>query len=242
MAQYNKEIHHRNSIRLRDYDYTQKGAYFLTICIANKECILGEILDGAMQMNLYGQIVEKEWLKSSEIRPEFQLGEYVVMPNHFHCIVQIVDCVNEKHVVDNRAHEQKEGDQGEGDRRVAPTKNVETINSSLMGPNSECRGDPLVALPSVAHNTMKIQIVPGPKSRSIGAMLAGFKSAVTKRINIIRDTPRVPVWQRNYYEHIIRNDEDYNRIAEYIFTNPEKWQEDTLNPNHPQFKIPDLKC
>jgi REP element-mobilizing transposase RayT len=128
-----------------------------------------------MVLNEYGEIVREEWLKSSEIRSEIRLGEYVFMPNHFHAIVYIVD---------NR-------DSRRDDRPVAPT---------------------------------------GPTPQSIGALIAGFKSAVTKRINTIRNTPGIAVWQRNYYEHVIRNEVDYHQIAEYITDNPRRWQEDSLHP------------
>ena len=69
------------------------------------------------------------------------------------------------------------------------------------------------------------------QSGTVGSMIAGFKSTVTKRINEIRQSPGVSVWQRNYYEHVIRNDADHKRIAEYIKNNPSQWAEDTLHPD-----------
>jgi putative transposase len=173
---YNPNIHHRRSIRLSSYDYAQAGAYFVTLCAHRRECLFGNIDNDAMVLNEYGEIVREEWLKSSEIRSEILLGEYIIMPNHFHAIVYIVDHR------DNRR----------GDRPVAPTT--------------------------------------GPTPRSIGALIAGFKSTVTKRINAIRNTPGISVWQRNYYEHIIRNETDYHRIAQYITDNPRCWREDSLHP------------
>lgn len=179
MMKYNPESHHRRSIRLKGYDYSRFGVYFLTICAHGRECLFGEIVNGEMQENNFGRIVTAEWIRSADIRAEIELGEFVVMPNHFHGIAHIVDACK-------------------GDRPVAPTPNA--------------------------------TIVPGPPSKSIGSLLAGFKSAVTTRINIARQTPRHPVWQRNYHEHIIRNDADYDRIAEYIATNPQRWIEDKLHP------------
>ncbi len=171
---YNPNIHHRRSIRLSSYDYAQAGAYFVTLCAHRRECLFGTIDNDAMVLNGYGEIVREE-LKSSEIRLEIRLGEYVIMPNHFHAIVCIVNNRNDRR----------------GDRPVAPT---------------------------------------GPTPQSIGALIAGFKSAVTKRINAIRNTPSISVWQRNYYEHIIRNETDYYRIAKYITDNPRCWREDSLHP------------
>ena len=183
MSRYNSDIHHRRSIRLKGYDYSQAGAYFVTICVHDRECLFGEIVDGEMRLNDFGRIVAAEWIRSGELRSEIDIGEYVVMPNHFHGIVIITDIVGN-------------GDVCRGDRPVAPTT------------------------------------MPGPQPKSIGAMMAGFKSIVTKRINILRDTPGLPVWQRNYHEHVIRNDADYNRIAEYVANNPQRWIEDKLHPDN----------
>lgn len=188
---YNPEIHHRRSMRLKGYDYSRAGAYFVTICTHDRECLFGEIVNGEMQENDYGRIVTAEWLRSTIIRAEIELGEFVTMPNHFHGIIHIVDDLR-------------------GDRPVAPTP----------------------ATPNPA-------IVPGPQEKSIGAMMAGFKSAATKRINEFRQSPGAPMWQRNYYEHIIRDEEDYLRIAEYIGTNPQRWIEDKLHPmNQPPKPTP----
>ena len=127
-------------------------------------------------LNELGKMVCEEWKKTTKIRQEIEIDEFITMPNHFHGIIFI----NDKY---------------KGDRPVAPTK-------------------------------------PGPRPKSIGAMIAGFKCAITKRINIIRRTPGVPIWQRNYWEHVIRNEEDLNRIREYIINNPLQWDIDKENPKH----------
>ena len=144
--------HRRRSIRLKDYDYSQSGAYFITICTHNKEILFGEILDGEMQLNKFGWVISKEWLRSIQLRQEIELDEFVIMPNHIHGIVIIIE------------------------------SNVGATGRS--------------PLPK------------GPKPKSIGAFVASFKSAVTKRINSIRGTLGIPVWQRNYYEHILRDEKD----------------------------------
>lgn len=84
---YNPEAHHRRSIRLKGYDYSQAGAYFITICTQSRECLFGEIMDREMRLNEAGKIVADEWIKSAEIRNEIELDTWVVMPNHFHGIV-----------------------------------------------------------------------------------------------------------------------------------------------------------
>lgn len=82
---------HRRSLRLKGYDYSQAGAYFVTVCAYGKECLFGEVESGLMRLNEYGEIVASEWIRSAELRLEIECGEFVVMPNHFHGIVQMVN-------------------------------------------------------------------------------------------------------------------------------------------------------
>jgi REP element-mobilizing transposase RayT len=153
----------------------------VTICAHSQECLFGEIIDGEMRLNAYGEVVEEEWLRSAEIRSEIELDAFVVMPNHLHGIVIIMDHIH-------------------------------------------LQSDPMVG----AHGRAPLRREP----RSLGSFIAGFKSAVTKRINSLRGTPGAPVWQRNYYEHIIRDEHDLACIREYIATNPLRWDQDTENPIH----------
>src|SRR3989338_4277515 len=173
---------HRRSIRLQGYDYSQAGAYFVTICAQGSECLFGGIENDVMALNGYGCVVHDEWLRTAEIRAEIQTGEFVVMPNHFHGIL-IID----------------PGTAGMG------------RGTGGRAPTMERFGQPI--------------------SGSLPTIIRAFKSAVTKRINEIRQLPGVPVWQRNYYEHVIRNEADYGQIAEYIADNPRRWEEDTLHPD-----------
>lgn len=177
---FNPDIHRRRSIRLKHYDYSRSGTYFVTVCTRERECLFGEVVDSKVVLSPYGQIVQEEWIKTSEIRKEIGLDLFVVMPNHLHGIVFI--------------HNDRQGPVGAHGR--APLRN----NGSQRKP------------------------------RSLGSFIAGFKSVVTKRINVIRETPAVPVWQRNYYEHIIRNENELICTAEYVLNNPACWTEDE---NHP---------
>lgn len=87
----NGEVHHRRSIRLPEYDYSLPGAYFITICTHGRQSVFGEIVDGMMQLNEFGSIVESEWMKPPQIRHEIELGDFVTMPSHFHAIMIIRD-------------------------------------------------------------------------------------------------------------------------------------------------------
>ncbi len=175
----------RKSIRLKEYDYTQPGAYFVTICTYRRAHLFGQVVDGEMRLNAFGKIVWEEWFRTAQVRPYVELfeNEFVVMPNHIHGIIWIV-----------------EHDVG-ATRRVAPT-------SRRVAP----------------------QPPRGPVPQSLGAIIAQFKSVVTKRINTLRGTPGAPVWQRNYWEHVIRTERALNAIRRYIIENPARWHLDRYNP------------
>lgn len=164
--------HHRRSIRLKGYDYSQAGAYFVTICARDREYLFGEIVDGEMRLNGFGEMVREEWEKTADLREYVELGEWVVMPNHFHGIVII------------------------------------------------CRG--------TARRTPTVEQFGKPTVGTIPTIVRSFKSAVTKRINEKRATPGAPVWQRNYWEHIIRDEKSHSKISEYIANNPAQWAMDKM--------------
>jgi len=167
----------RRSLRLKGYDYSQPGAYFITLCTHKRRCILGEVVGDEMRLNNAGRLVETEWLSTAKVRPYINLDAFVVMPNHFHAIFFIHGKAGATH-------------------RVAPT------------------GDKLCA---------------GPEPASVGAIVGQFKSRITKEINSWRGSPIGSLWQRNYYEHVVRDEEDLNRIREYIQDNPRRWIEDENN-------------
>ena len=173
--------HRRRSPRLRDYDYTQPGAYFITICAKDRDCVFGHVMDGSMHLNKVAQIVQEEWLGTAFIRREIDLDEFILMPNHVHGIVVIKD---------------------------------DAVGATGRSPLR-------------AHSMPRS----GPAPRSLGSFVAGFKAGSTKRINQHRETPGVPVWQRNYYEHVVRDEEDLRRIQKYIANNPLAWETDKENPD-----------
>ncbi len=180
--------HHRRSIRLKGYDYSREGGYFVAVDTWKHECIFGEIVGAEMRLNEIGNIVRVEWYRTSEIRSNVELDEFVVMPNHMHGIIIIHE--NETDVSRYRR----------GVSQYAPTE--QSGPTKFRSP-----------------------------SRTVGAIIRGFKSATTKRINEIRckgisqyAPSGDPVWQRNYWEHVIRDENELNRIRNYIINNPVKWE------------------
>jgi len=171
--------HHRRSIRLPGYDYSQPGAYFVTICTRTGECSLGEVVNGTVAVSVYGQIAEAVWRASPKHFPGIEIDALVVMPNHIHVVVVIF--------------ERAAGD--------AP-----------------------------AEHQPSASIIRGAGRGSLGAIVQNFKSVTARRINQVRHTPGAPVWQRNYYEHVIRTSADLERVRRYIVENPLRWELDELNP------------
>jgi len=168
---------HRRSNRLQHYDYTQNGAYFVTICSYERKCIFGKITDDHMILNECGQIVEEEWEQTAILHPKIELDAFVVMPNHIHGIIVIID-------------------DGKGMIHHAPTRREFSK----------------------------------PIANSLSSIVGGFKAAVTRRINRLPHPSSSPIWQRNYHEHIIRNEVSLNYLRQYIAHNPTKWTEDSLYP------------
>jgi len=195
----------RKSTRLPNYDYSQNGAYFITLCAHNRECLFGEIQNGIMIPNNYGKIVIEEWYKSEIIRNEIELDEFVLMPNHIHGIL----------LIDRR------GDRLDCMDAGGTTPRMEEVEQCTEQLPRATQG----AVAEVALNH-----APGPKPKSLSSFIAGFKSTVTKQVNNIRNKPGVPVWQRNYYEHVIRNEDDLLQTRGYIVNNPMKWELDKENP------------
>ena len=156
-------------MRLKGYDYSQHGAYFVTVCAYQDRCIFGQIDDGEMIPNDLGRVVEEDWLRTEELRSNVELDAFVLMPNHLHGLIVMRDFLG---------HSEKP-------------------DSSTL------------------------------KAGSLGAVIGQFKSVATKRIRRLPNSPDHPIWQRNYYESIIRTIEIWNRAREYIISNPSRWFEDS---------------
>jgi putative transposase len=156
MNKYDPNVHHRRSIRLKEYDYSEAGAYFVTICTHNREYIFGDIMDCEMKLNEFGQIIMDCWNNLPNHYQHLILDISIIMPNHFHGIIIIT--------------------------------NVNNVGAGLK-----------------PAPTIK-------KRHGLSEIVRAFKTFSSRRINQIRNTHGVPVWQRNYYEHIIRNENELNKI------------------------------
>jgi REP element-mobilizing transposase RayT len=208
-----RDVHHRPSIRLQGYDYAQGGAYFVTLCTFNRECLFGDVIDGELRLSDIGEIVEREWQQTPIVRPSVLLDVFVVMPNHVHGIIVLPDMGGTtRDRGDEGATSQKATPRGHP--RVAPT-NITTHRVA----------------PTTAMPTRRVAPT-GPAPGSIGAVIGQFRSIATKRIRSTCRLPDLIVWQRNYYDHVIRNERDLDRIRQYIVNNPARWADDENHPTN----------
>jgi putative transposase len=172
---HNPDRHRRRSIRLKNYDYSQSGAYFITICTHKRECSFGNIKDGEIELTEVGKTACKYWVEIPEHFAGVQIDEFVVMPNHLHAVVMI---------------------------NPVGVQNFEPLQHRYQ------------------HTI----------SKSIGSIIRAYKSTVSHWCKVNEhDYFR---WQRNYYEHVIRNEDDLSEIREYIVNNPLKWDLDSENPHN----------
>ena len=167
----------RQSIRLKDYDYTQPGAYFVTVCAHDRRDVWGKVRGGEVSLNGLGRIIEDCWGEVPAHFPHVRLDQYCVMPNHLHGILSI-------------AHA------GRGTIYRAPTP--EGFSQPVAG-----------SLPTVIRT---------------------FKAAVTRHARKTVQGGSIRVWQRGYFERVIRDERELHLAREYIANNPAKWDLDTENP------------
>jgi REP-associated tyrosine transposase len=184
---FDPQKHHRRSIRLPNYDYSQSGAYYITIVTWHRKCLFGDVVDREMVFSKFGLVAKQQWENLPNRFPNITLGAFVIMPNHMHGIIVIM-----------------------AGRGTAGDLNNHDDELSRRAPTHE-----------------KYQ---KPVKGSIPTIVRSYKSSVSYRINLMRGTQDIPVWQRNYYEHIIRNERDLQNKTDYIEANPILWADDDENP------------
>jgi REP element-mobilizing transposase RayT len=227
------------SNRLRGWDYACNGHYYITIVTADRKRLFGEIVDGEMVLNDWGQIVYDEFFKSFEMRSELFLGEFVLMPDHLHAIV----ILDKTKCMDVGAW----GDElyGDGSFGDVAHDQVETHGRASLPQTRQSQpqqSQPTPTMIPTPQRTCAPTSMTSPQfqrqPKSISSFVAGFKSATVKRIDdwidahqptMAKFNKNNPLWQSNYHDHIIRDVIEYQYIAEYIVRNPIEWRENESN-------------
>jgi putative transposase len=195
-ARYDPQKHHRRSIRLKGYDYTQPGAYFVTIVAWGRQKIFGQIHDGNMALSPIGQVVMRTWQGLPQHYPNVVLGEFCVMPNHVHGIIQLV----------------------EPDWRWGGS-----FATAVMGPEQ--------VMNKRGQEPAGGETRPYHRRHGLPEIVRAFKSYSARQINCLRRTAGSAVWQRNFYERVVRNEDELRQMIEYILNNPSGWDTDDENPH-----------
>ena len=210
--------HHRRSIRLKGYDYSRPGAYFITIVAQDRACLFGKVVDGVMHLSEVGQIVAESWQWLAAQYDYVTLDAWVVMPNHIHGIIVITDQGGDDGGGGGDDGGRGVDDGGGGGSRTAPTANTPTASNAPTAPDAPTANAPTTNAPTAPA-----------KRKTVGRLVGAFKTVSTKRINDQRGTPGAQVWQRDFYEHIIRDAAALARIRRYIVENPARWASDPEN-------------
>jgi REP element-mobilizing transposase RayT len=197
---YDPTKHNRRSIRLKGYQYNQPGSYFVTFCVRERVCELGDIIDGEMRLSQFGQVALDFWAHIPAHFPNVEVDKFIIMPNHVHAIIVIKG--------------------GRGDVSSPPSRDVSSPPSrDVSSPPSRDVSSP----PSDGE-------IPPIPFATLGQIVGYYKYQTTLRINQLRDNAGTPFWQRGYYERIIRNQRALQNIQDYILENPLNWELDQENP------------
>jgi REP element-mobilizing transposase RayT len=230
---FDPRIHHRRSIRLKGYDYRQAGGYFVTMVTQGRDELFGEVVNGEMILNDAGEMIVRWWLELPNKFPNVNVNIFVVMPNHFHGIIFIIDDAELSIVGDDLRVVPGSGDSGVddaskgkgeygGEHGGSPQRTV-----SRQSTDSSRRTDS----PQKRQNAPLSQMIQWFKTMTTNEYIRGVKNLGWKPFN-------GKVWQRDYYEHIIRNQSAADRIASYIESNPARWHKDKDNPKRTGKTLP----
>lgn len=201
---YNPNIHNRRSIRLKNYDYSDAGLYFITLCTINRQPIFGQIINGEMVYNAFGSIANNEWIKTPQIRKNISLCEFILMPNHFHAIISIDYKITDQgndHIGKFQSPSQTIGAIIRGYKGATTNRINQLIREAKEEKGSERTDAATGVLQYAPIENAPIEYAP-----------SGAGS----------------IWQRNYYESIIRSERAYRNISNYIINNPKNWNKDKL--------------
>jgi len=248
---FDSQRHHRRSTRLKGYDYATPGAYYVTICAAQRGLLFGRCVHGVIELNAIGQVIQDVWLSLPRHYPHIALDAFVVMPDHVHGIIVIVDTpapppshgaihggdggdgvgtqrttsLRATHNTAPRAPDDAPHDAPRAPHDAARATHDATHNAA---PHDDARATPDAARTTStrAHGGAEIPpITPG----SLPVIVRAFKSSATRQVNILRQTPGAILWQERYYDHIVRDADDLDRIRRYIANNPIFWRNPHAN-------------
>jgi len=295
---YDPALHHRRSIRLRGYDYSQAGAYFITICTHHRRCIFGHIENQEMVLNEYGQVAYREWEKLPARWPQVELGAFQIMPNHVHGIIIIRDVAFHvgaplagaqhpgaslagaqpdaplagaqgaehvagadddaratgvpargtptEHVAGAQGAEHVAGAQHPGEnvagaqRADDPATGVPVTGTPTDDPVTAARatgvparGTPTGVAGDDAPPEMRVTQIQWATKPTAGQIVGAYQSCVSTGCLKIAKSKQPEqmlgkLWQRNFWEHIIRDVRAFDTISHYIIMNPAHWETDKL--------------
>ena len=198
------------SNRWQYWDYSAPGSYFITICIPKREHILGSIIDDQMQLSTYGEIVENEFQNLATYHPRASVDAYIVMPNHVHCLVSLDDWADGRTDVE-KIHE------------FSLPKSIQSqpsIGTTIPPWWHDLRHQPTVEQVKQYRRMRRKMLIP--------KMMGKFQMLTSKQMNLLRGTPGHKNWQANYHDHVVRNEASWQRIKNYILSNPDNWADDTF--------------
>jgi putative transposase len=215
---YNPSKHHRHSIRLRGYNYSSSGAYFITANVQDRLCLFGEVHQNGVRLHDMGNIAWQCWEDIPIHFPHVVLDEFIIMPDHMHGIIFILP--NDDNRRGDPDHDDRRGDPDHDDRRGvqlnAPTSNAPTSNAPTS--NAPTSNGPTSNAPTRKDNYYSNI---SPQEKTLSVIVRTYKAAVT---TICRENGFHHFkWQRNYHDHIIRNERELIATRKYIINNPFKW-------------------
>jgi len=236
-----KNKYRTESHRLKNWDYSSQSIYFITLVTQNRKCIFGSIENEQMILNANGKIIETELLKSIEIRERWFFHNWVIMPNHVHILVEILELSNNNEMSHVETHCSASLQQPEFSKSNYSTitilpedTDIEIHNLFLLDPiNFELnQSQTNNNVETHCSASLQQQKQLSRKPHSISSFVAIFKSITTKQINSLLDIDNSDsIWQSNYHDHIVRNYNTFDKIYYYIKNNPKNWDSDSINPH-----------
>jgi len=244
-----KNKYRTESNRLKNWDYASKAIYFITLVTKNRECIFGTIEENKMLLNDNGKIIETELLKSIQIRERWHFHNWVIMPNHIHLLIEILDLPNDKSSIPDvetqnvethcSASLQQQSQQSQLSKCNYSTKTILPNDADIELINLFISYDTYISYIESINEKSSSKDVETNKSNpnkltrkpnSISSFVAVFKSLTTKQINrFLEKNDCDSIWQSNYHDHIVQNYDSFDKIYYYIKNNPKNWDIDSIN-------------